>query len=112
MRCCDMTPGMLRTTVALQSQSRSADGAGGFEHTWSTYATVQGGLKQASGREVVQSDRLSAQAGFRCVIRYRSDVQPQHRVVIDSVAYQIRSVENVEFRDRWLVLTLESGVAT
>lgn len=112
MKCCDITPGMLRTTVALQSQTRTPDGAGGFSRSWSTYATVQGGLKQTSGREAEQADRLSAQAGFRCMIRYRDDVQPQHRIVIDSVAYQIRSVENVEFRNRWLVLSLESGVAT
>lgn len=103
---------MLRTTVALQSQTRTADGAGGYALSWSTYATVQGGLKQTSGREVEQADRLSAQAGFRCVIRYRSDVAAQHRIVIDSLAYQIRAIENVEFRNRWLVLTLESGVAT
>ncbi len=112
MKCCDLTAGMLRTSVALQSQTRTADGVGGYTITWATYATVQAHVRQSSGREAMQADRLQDTAMLRCVIRYRSDVEPQHRVKIGSDVYQIRSIDNIEFRNRWLSLLLEVGVAT
>ncbi len=112
MKCCDMTPGMLRTSVALQSQTRTADGQGGYSLSWTTYATVQAHVKQSSGGERSESERLTATSTLRCVVRYRSDVEPQHRAVIDGKAYQVRNVEDVEFRRRWLDIKLEGGVAT
>lgn len=112
MKCCDMTAGMLRTPVQLQSETRTADGGGGFTRTWTTYATPRAHVTQTGGSERFTHERLSATTILRAVIRYRSDVQPQHRAVIRGKTYQIRQVNDVEFRRRWLELALEGGVAT
>lgn len=110
MKCCDMTAGMLRIPVTLQSQTRTADDGGGWTLVWATYATVQAHLRRKSGMEAFVQERLSEQPQLRCVIRYRSDVEPQHRALIDGKMYNIRSVDDVEFRRRWLDMTLEGGV--
>lgn len=112
MRCCDMTPGMLRTSLVLQEPIETSDGAGGYTLSWGTYATIQAHVAQTGGNEVLQAGRLSAVSQYRATIRYRSDIGPESRAVIGTTAYQIRRINNIEFRDRWIELTLEAGVAT
>lgn len=112
MKCCDITPGMLRIPVALQRETRTADGGGGFTRSWSTYATVPAHVAQTGGSERFTHERLQASTILKMVCRYRGDVEPQHRALIDGKAYQIRRVDDVEFRRRWLELALEGGVAT
>jgi SPP1 family predicted phage head-tail adaptor len=111
VKCCDITPGQLRSSVTIQSPTRTADGGGGFSVAWSLVATVGARVRQKSSREPFVDQRLSAQRFLECVIRYRSDVNEEQRAVVEGVAYQIRNVEDVELRKRWLVLTLEGGVA-
>lgn len=110
-KCCDYTSGMLRHTVELQSKTRTPNGAGGFDDTWSTYATVKAFMKPISGTERFHAERLDATTKNRLVMRYRSDVEAQHRVKFEGKLYNIRFVENVEFRNRWLRLDLDGGVA-
>lgn len=101
---------MLRVPVALQSQTRTADGAGGFTNAWATYATVQAHVRRKGGMEALLQERIAERPMLRCVIRYRADVEPQHRAIIDGKVYNVRSVDDVEFRKRWLDLTIEGGV--
>jgi SPP1 family predicted phage head-tail adaptor len=112
MKCCDLYGGLLRHRVALQRKTRAADGAGGFAVTWQTYATVKAQIITKAGRELVIADRLSATQTNRATIRYRADVNETDRIVYRGRAYQIRSVVNIEERNKWLELDLERGVAT
>lgn len=109
-KCCDLTSGMLRHSVALQSETQTPNGSGGFDRAWSTYATVKGQMKPISGSERFHAERLDATTKNRLTLRYRSGVTTSHRVVFDSRAYNIRYIENVEFRNRWLILDLDGGV--
>jgi len=101
---------MLRTTVVLQQQTQTQDAGGGFSAVWSTYATVKAHVRRRGGIESLVQERLSERPNLRCVMRFRSDVEPQHRALIDGKAYNVRAVDDVEFRRRWLDLTLEGGV--
>lgn len=112
MKCCDMTPGMLRTPVAVQTLTRTADGAGGFTQSWATTFTAQAHVTQTSGGERVEHDRLNAIESLRVVIRYRSGITPENRLSIDGVLYNIRRVNDVEMRKRWLEITAEGGATT
>lgn len=112
MKCCEYTAGMLRHRVELQSQQKSGNGSGGFTRTWTTYATVRAAFKAKSGFERMQADRLDAQTKNEAVIRYRDDLTESDRVVFNGKAYNIRFINNVEFRNRWIVLDLDGGVAT
>jgi len=111
VKCCDMYRGKLRHTVELQRKARTDDGLGGFDIEWSTYATAKAYVETKPGKEVVIGDRLEASQVIRATIRYRSDVDETDRVIYKGKAHNIRSVSNLEGRDKWLLLDMERGVA-
>lgn len=112
MKCCDMSAAKLRTSMTLQRPEKTPDGAGGWTVEWVTYANVKGHVAPLSGFERLHAERLDASTRIRSYIRYRSDVLPKHRAVIEGRAHQIRAVLDLEMRKRWLELDLEQGVAT
>jgi len=112
MKCCDITAGMLRTPVELQAISKTPDAAGNLSITWDTYATVRGHVRPISGTERVMAERIDAITRVRAVIRYNPAVKEGDRAIIDGRAHQIRAALNLEYRNKWLELHLEAGVAT
>ena len=110
-----MVAGQLRDRVAFQKKVSVSDGGGGSTTSWQTQFTVWGGFRPERGRERLEAGRLeSAVAG---VLKVRSSVQARTvdaswRVLIDSVAYQVRSITNPDRRDRFLEMTIERGVGT
>jgi SPP1 family predicted phage head-tail adaptor len=112
MKCCDITAGMLRHSVSLQRVVKTADGAGGFTHTWSTIATLRAFLRVTGANESTGQDRLNMSQRQKATIRYRSDLLPNDRILFQGKAYQIRGISDIEFRKKYLELDLESGVAT
>lgn len=111
MKCCDIKPAMLREPVEVQEIVTTDIGGGATERSFVTKFGTRGFFKPLSGGERLYADRLDAQTRNRLVIRYRPDVTESDRVIIRGRAYQIRFVENMEFRDRWLKLDLDGGVA-
>lgn len=85
-------------------------------------------MDNVSGAERVFNERLNAEVTVKATIRYRSDIKESDRVVFGSSGggggdevieldpsgkvYQIRHIDNIEFRNRWMVLSLDGGVAT
>lgn len=111
MKCCDMYRGKLRHSIELQRKTRTDDGMGGFAVAWITYATVKAFVETRPGKEVVIADRLDASQVIRATIRYREGVDETDRVIYKGKAHNIRSVSNLEGRDKWLLLDMERGVA-
>lgn len=113
VKCCDMTAGMLRTPVTFQRKTRTGDGAGGFTEAWATIAGApkRAQVKAMSGSERWQSQRTEAVSTHKIVVRYFAGLTEVDRVVIDGRAYNIRFIDNVEFRNRWMQITAEVGVA-
>ena len=112
MKCCDMTAGMLREPVEFQAQVITSVGGGASEITYTNKANVRGHFKPISGNERLYAERLDATTRNRLVIRYRSDLTESDRVIIRGRAYQIRSIINTEFRNKFLEIDLDGGVAT
>lgn len=114
MKCCDVTSGMLRTTVEFQRITRTADGAGGWAETWAAIpdAPSRAWVRGASGFERLQAGRLDAQTTDRLTCRYFAGLTAADRVLVDGAAYNIQWVDNVERRNRWLDMRLAGGVAT
>ena len=111
-KCCDFTAGMMREPVEIQEQTKSDVGGGATSVTYTNKANVRGFVKPLSGGERLYAERLDAQTKYRLVIRYRSDLTESDRVVIRNRAYQIRFINNLEFRDKWLEIDLDGGVGT
>ncbi len=111
MKCCDIQAGMLRHRVQLQRQQRTPDGIGGFDIEWTTYATVSAYIAPLSGTETVVAMQIQDSTTHRLYIRYRAEILPEDRVLFGERTFNIRSVLNLEERNRFIEMRAEEGVA-
>lgn len=105
----------LRETVTFQRQATSDDGYGNATGAWATLFTRRGRLISLRGNEKVEAGRL--EASYSHVLKVRADsgtetLTTADQAVIDGVAYQIRSIDNADRRDRYLTMDVERGVAS
>jgi len=68
-----MRAARLRNRLNLQQQVETQDGLGGVTITWSTTATVWGGIEALSGSENFTADQVNSSLQARVVIRYGSE---------------------------------------
>ena len=114
MTCCKYSAGMLRTICQFQRKTRTSDGAGGFTEAWANIAgaATRCQFKALSGGERWQAQRAEATTRNRIVCRYFSGLVESDRVSIGGRIYNVRFINNVELRNRWLELDLDGGVAS
>jgi len=114
MKCCDITAGMLRTTVEFQRKSLVTDGAGGWHETWAAIsgAPTRAHVRGLGGSERMLAQRVDAQTTDRLTCRYFADLTAADRVLVDGEPYRITWVDNVERRNKWLDMRLAGGQAT
>jgi SPP1 family predicted phage head-tail adaptor len=114
MKCCEVTAGMLRTPVEFQRKTREPDGAGGWLDTWGTIpgAAQLAWEKSLSGSERLLASRLDATTTGRIVVRYFAGLTGNDRVLIEGRPHNIKFVNDVERRKRWLEIDVAGGVAT
>ena len=112
--CSKYNPRMLTEPVEFQRKTRASDGAGGFTVTWPAIAGTPTRAKAmfASGSERYASERIEARVSVKIVVRYFSGLLEADRVEIRGKAYNIRFINNVDFDDKWLEISLDGGVAT
>lgn len=103
----------LRETVAFERKTRTSDGAGGFVSGWTAVsgAPTRAKVVAVSGSERFQSDRVEASTRFRIVVRYFSGLLDSDSIVHRGRRYNIRFINNVDFMDDWLELSVDGGVA-
>jgi len=113
-KCCDFRASMLRETVEFQRATDTPDDAGGFTQVWGAQPTAptRAAVKAMSGFERTRSDRVEAESKFKFTTRYFADILESDRILFRGKTYNIRFLNNVEFRDRWLVIDVSGGVAT
>jgi len=111
VKCCDIKAGILREPVEFQSQVKTSIGGGATTITYTSKANVRGYFKPISGSERLYAERLDATTRNRLVIRYRTDLTESDRVIVRGRAYQIRFINNLEFRNKFLEIDLDGGVA-
>ncbi|WP_421863767.1 phage head closure protein [Parvibaculum sp.] len=99
--------GEMRERVTLQSPSRTPDGAGGAEVTWTNSAPVWAKVEDRGGSERLAGERLAAGTKLRLTIRYRSGITTEMRVLWNERALNIRAVGDPDGRKRFLVLDCE-----
>ena len=111
-KCCDFTSGMLREPITIERQQVTDIGGGASEIAWTTRLTTRAYVKALSGTERLYADRLDATTRYRIVVRYNANIVESDRVVMRSRYYNIKFINNVEFRDKWLEIDLDGGQAT
>jgi len=112
--CCDYSSGILREAVTFQSETATAGAAGTFTKAWTTVsgAPTRAHVRGMSGREERTGDRTDAVARLRVVVRYSAALREGDRVLIRTRAHNITRIDNVEFRNQWLEIDADAGVAT
>jgi SPP1 family predicted phage head-tail adaptor len=113
MKCCDMNAGKLREPVTFQRRTLTSDGAGGQTEEWATIsgAPTRAQVMPVSGSERYASDRTEALVRLRLVTRYTNLLREGDRVTIREKVHNIRFLDNVEFKDKWLQIDVDGGVA-
>lgn len=94
--------GELRERLSLEAPSRSSDGGGGSDVTWTEVASVWARLRPRSGDESLSLDRVAGRVRHEIVIRYRSDVTLAMRFRAGSRVYDIRAAFDPDGRRHWL----------
>jgi SPP1 family predicted phage head-tail adaptor len=105
-----MSIGDLNQRITIQSQTRTADGMGGWTETWATLATVWAAVWPVSAREILKAGQTSMEITHRIKIRYRAGVDPSYRILFGTRYFSIMSIINVGERGEWLeLLCKENG---
>jgi SPP1 family predicted phage head-tail adaptor len=113
MKCCDYNAGMLKEPVVFQRRTLTSDGAGGQTEEWATIsgAPTRAHVMPVSGSERYASDRTEAIVRLRLVTRYTNLLREGDRVTIRDKVHNIRFLDNIEFKDKWLQIDVDGGVA-
>jgi SPP1 family predicted phage head-tail adaptor len=93
-------------SVALQSYTATRSSTGAEVRTWTTYATVQAGVKDLRGEAYYAQEQTANQIVMELYIWYRTDVTPKHRAIVGGVTYEIESVINIRMENREMLLRL------
>ena len=104
MRCGDICAGDLRQRVTLYRKSRTPDGRGGFDETWSEYATVRARVDTPSASERFFAQGQEDAVTHRFILRYRTDIESTDILVWRGEVYTIRRPIDIEGKRRWLQL--------
>lgn len=113
VKCCDIVAGDLRESITVEEQTLSSGAMGGQDVAWSTRFTARAGIKMMSGFEKLQHDKLEVRATHKITIRFNKTLIETDRIVHvkhgKTTYYDIKSIDNIEFRDKWLIITAERG---
>jgi len=92
-------PGKMRHYIALQHWAETRTASGYATQTYTTYASVWAYIRTLSGRERLGAQQVNATLSHEITIYYRSDVQPDDRIVWDGRYFDIKDVRNVDERN-------------
>jgi len=106
--------GRLRNKVTFKTTTLSADSYGGFTKANNSFFTAFAEIKPKVAQDRVQGDQQVSPQRFDVIIRYRgdkTDLDESYIMTFDSVNYNIVSIENPNYYDRYLKLVVEKDVA-
>jgi SPP1 family predicted phage head-tail adaptor len=97
--------GKRRQHITIQQITTSTDSYGEAVPSPSTFATAYASVRQLTGREIFYAEQVQALATHEVNLRYVAGVTEKMQVAIEGgPALAIVSVNNVEFRNRELIL--------
>ena len=113
VKCCDITAGELRESITVQEQVLTPGSMGGQDLNWQDKFTARAGIKMMSGAEQLYHDKLEVRATHKFTLRFNSLLIETDRIKHvkngKTTYYDIKSIDNVEFRNKWLLVTAERG---
>lgn len=108
--------GEMRHRVAVQAAT-ATNNLGVITETWATIETVYASVRTLTGREAEDASKPEGVYTHEFTMRYRDDLGSadtqmlnKYRLVFRSDNYDVRSVENVDFRDKFMIVKTERQV--
>lgn len=98
--------------VEVETPTEAADGFGGYVSTWANKTYIWCMVNDTGGGESFVDGRESTNTSAVFVTQYRDDITTKDRLLLDGVTFNVRRVENVDRKSRYLRLYGESGVTT
>jgi SPP1 family predicted phage head-tail adaptor len=99
-----LSAGLLDRRVTLERRVEVVDPSGQPVISWVPLATVWARLEPLGGRENFGAQQFVAVGDIRVTVRWRADVTPLHRVVIDGAPYDVVSVAEQGRREALLIV--------
>lgn len=107
----DIVAGELRHPVVVMRATSADDGAGGQTLTWSTLSTIFCFVDKKDGQEFVKDgSRIRTFSKMMFVTWFGSDVLETDRLTFDGKWWNIRNIENIKMRNKFIRITAEAGV--
>ena len=102
-----MNIGLMRERVAVQAPQELRSPTGEATLSWATAATVWASVDGLSSRDVLQAQQANVIASHKVVMRFRSTVTPQYRLLWRGKTLEIVSVSPRDDRTRLELLVNE-----
>lgn len=103
--------GELDQRIEIKREALTPDGMGGDDLALNTLVTTWAHVRPLGGSEREDWQQLSAQHAYLFVIRLRTDLQADDRIVWDGDEYNIRAIKGRGGRAMYLEIEAERGVA-
>jgi SPP1 family predicted phage head-tail adaptor len=101
--------GRLRSKVDLQTSTDTRDAGGGLSCVFETTASIFADIRPQSGDETYRQGKVQEKLTHKIFIRYRTGVKATQRILFENRVFNIRSIINVDERDRFLELKCVEG---
>jgi SPP1 family predicted phage head-tail adaptor len=101
------TAGELRQRFEIQKNTPVRGTTGEPVDAWSTIDEIWGKIEQAKGQERWMSPQVTATAFFKITVRYHPEINVARQLKMGDRIFDINEVNNVEERNRWMVLTAQ-----
>jgi SPP1 family predicted phage head-tail adaptor len=105
--------GEMRHRVAVQAAT-ATNNLGVITETWETIETVYASVRTLTGREAEDASKPEGIYTHEFTMRYRDDLGTadtqmlnKYRLVFRSENHDVRAVENVDFRDKFMIVKTE-----
>jgi SPP1 family predicted phage head-tail adaptor len=108
-----MIAGQLRHKVRLETPAYTDDGQGGRTRAatpWTSLGYSWAAVEPLTSKDQFFAQHLQNRVSHRVTIRYRDDVTAECRVVFRSRTLTIRSLRNIDERDKEIELLCEENV--
>jgi head-tail adaptor len=113
IKTADITAGEFRFLVTVQRPVNTPDGSGGFDVVWSNVATFYAQITNEQGTEQYgdgSTGRVRTFQRFAFSTWWRTDIVQTDRLSYGGTLFNIRALNNIELRNKFLVIIAESGV--
>jgi SPP1 family predicted phage head-tail adaptor len=102
-----MDIGSLRLRVQIQTYTEAQDNTHRTIKTWTTVKTVWADIQPVKGLVTFDTKQIGEGVTHKITVRYQPNINTEHWLYMNSRRFRIRSVRNLQERNRYLELLCE-----